>query len=45
MDDDVIITWSVTNWITVVLMVLLGYAAIALSAQTIHALRKRSAGE
>lgn len=43
MDDDVILTWSVTNWITVVLMVVLGFAALSLAAQGVHAVRRSRA--
>jgi len=31
--EDTIITWNVTNWITIVLMAALGYLLLALVAQ------------
>lgn len=31
-----IISWNVANWVTVILMALLGYAVFILIAKTIH---------
>lgn len=36
MASENIITWNVSNWITVVLMVVLGFMALALLAQLAH---------
>ena len=37
------LTWTPTNWITVVLMVVLGYAALAAVGQAYHYVRGRKA--
>lgn len=42
-DDDYVLTWSVTNWITVVLMVVIGFTVLSLAAQAIRAARKSKA--
>lgn len=34
--DETIITWNATNWITVVVMVALGFLILAVSAQLFH---------
>lgn len=34
--DETILTWNVTNWITVILMAFLGFAALGLLAQLYH---------
>ena len=41
--EETILTWNVTNWITVVLMAALGFLALALVAQFFHAARGKSA--
>lgn len=35
--DETILTWNVTNWITVVLMAALGFLLLAVVAQFFHA--------
>lgn len=40
MDDDIILSWTPTNWITVVLMVLIGFTILSLAAQVIRKARK-----
>ena len=35
------LTWSITNWITVFLMVVLGYAILAAAGQAYQHLRNR----
>lgn len=37
--DETILTWNVTNWITVVLMAALGFLVLALVAQLYHKAR------
>lgn len=34
--DETILTWNVTNWITVVIMAALGFTLLALVAQVFH---------
>lgn len=34
--DETIITWNATNWITVVVMVALGFLVLAVIAQLFH---------
>lgn len=34
--EETILTWNVTNWITVVIMAALGFALLALVAQLYH---------
>lgn len=34
--NDVVLTWSVTNWITIIIMVTVGFALLALLAQVFH---------
>lgn len=36
MDSETILTWNVTNWITVVIMVAVGFSILALIAQFYH---------
>lgn len=36
MDSETILTWNVTNWITVVIMVSVGFAILACIAQFYH---------
>lgn len=36
MNGETILTWNVTNWITVVLMAVLGFAAIGLVANSVN---------
>lgn len=33
MDDEVILSWNVANWVTVSVMAFLGFALVALGAQ------------
>lgn len=40
--EETILTWNVTNWITVVLMAALGFLALALVAQFFHAARGKA---
>jgi hypothetical protein len=37
--DETILTWNVTNWITVVIMASLGFLLLALIAQVFHKTR------
>lgn len=41
--DRTVITWSAENWITVTLMAAVGFVALSLVAQGVHALRAKSA--
>lgn len=43
MSDAVILHWNVTNWITVVLMVALGFMALSLAAQGWKSYRNKAA--
>lgn len=43
MDDDIVLSWSVSNWITVVLMVVIGFAILSLAVQAIRAARRKQA--
>jgi len=36
MDGEAILSWNFTNWVTVVLMAVLGYALLGLIAQFYH---------
>jgi len=36
MDGETILTWNVANWITVVIMAVLGFAAIGLVANSVN---------
>lgn len=44
MAEEVIITWNVTNWVTIVVMVALGFLVLAVLAQGFHNLRGGSGG-
>jgi hypothetical protein len=37
--DETILTWNITNWITVVIMAALGFLLLALIAQVFHNMR------
>lgn len=37
--EDTIITWNITNWITIVIMAALGFLLLALVAQVFHKVR------
>ncbi len=37
-----ILSWNFTNWLTVLIMVAVGFTLIALAAQGVHKLRSRS---
>lgn len=43
MDGPTILTWNVPNWITVVLMAVLGFAAIGLVANTVNKMQANNA--
>ena len=43
MDGPTIITWNVPNWITIVLMAVLGFAAIGLVANQINKMSANNA--
>lgn len=43
MDGPTILTWNVPNWITVVLMAILGFAAIGLVANTVNKMSNKDA--
>jgi hypothetical protein len=43
MDGQTILTWNVPNWITVVLMAVLGFAAIGLVANTLNKMSVKDA--
>lgn len=34
--NETILTWNATNWVTVIIMVTLGFTALALLAQLFH---------
>jgi hypothetical protein len=40
--EETILTWNVTNWITVVIMAALGFLLLALVAQVFHKVRGTS---
>jgi hypothetical protein len=40
--NESIITWNVTNWVTVVVMVFLGFTIFAVVSQTLRGLRARN---
>lgn len=40
--DDVVITWSASNWITVCVMAAVGLAIVILAAQAVHAVKARA---
>lgn len=42
MDGETILTWNVPNWITVVLMAVLGFAAIGLIAKSVNKLSTKN---
>jgi hypothetical protein len=41
MADETIITWNATNWVTVVVMVAIGFTVLAVAAQFFHNWRAR----
>jgi hypothetical protein len=41
--EETIITWNATNWITVVVMVALGFLILAVISQLYHNMRGKSA--
>jgi hypothetical protein len=43
MDGPTILTWNVPNWITVVLMAVLGFAVIGLAANSINKMQAKNA--
>jgi hypothetical protein len=43
MSSETILTWNVPNWITVVLMAVLGFAAIGLVANSMNKLSAKNA--
>jgi|GEM_PF-3748715 len=43
MEDAVILHWNVTNWITIVLMAVLGFMLLSLVAQLWHNYRAKAA--
>jgi len=43
MDGPTILTWNVPNWITVVLMAVLGFAAIGLVTNSINRMKANNA--
>jgi hypothetical protein len=43
MDGPTILTWNVPNWITVVLMAVLGFAAIGLVANSVNKMSANNA--
>lgn len=43
MEGQTILTWNVPNWITVVLMAVLGFAVIGLAANSIAKMRANNA--
>lgn len=45
MADETVITWSVQNWITVILMAVVGYAVFAVGAQLFHKAQAKKAAE
>lgn len=45
MNGETILTWNVPNWITVVLMAALGFAAIGLVANSINKLSAKNASD
>lgn len=44
MAEETIITWNATNWVTVVVMVAIGFMILAVAAQVFHNWRARQAG-
>lgn len=45
MDGPTILTWNVPNWITVVLMAVVGFAVIGLAANRINAMSAANASD
>lgn len=43
MEGSTILTWNVPNWITVVLMAVLGFAAIGLVANSVNKMSAKNA--
>jgi len=43
MEGQTILTWNVANWITVVLMAVLGFAAIGLVANSVNRMSNKNA--
>lgn len=43
MNSETILTWNVTNWITVVVMAILGFAVIGLVANQVNRLSAKDA--
>lgn len=43
MQGDNVLSWNVTNWITVVLMAVIGFAILSLAAQGVHRLKQSRA--
>lgn len=43
MDDEVMLSWNVTNWITVVLMVAIGFAVLTLIGQGVRKIMQNKA--
>lgn len=41
MNGETILTWNVANWITVVVMAILGFAAIGLVANSVNKMRAK----
>lgn len=42
MDNETVLTWTVTNWITVILMVIVGFAVIGFAGKSLSKLRANS---
>lgn len=42
MDGETILSWNVANWITVVLMAILGFAVIGLAANSIKKMQAQN---
>lgn len=42
--EETILTWNITNWITVVIMAALGFMLLALVAQLFHKARGTASG-
>lgn len=42
--EETILTWNVTNWITVMIMAALGFMLLALVAQVFHKMRGTNSG-
>jgi hypothetical protein len=41
--DETVLTWTVPNWITVLLMVFVGFAIVGFATKTLVSMRKKNA--